>query len=83
MEGLTVYITKFALTEGIIQAEAEYFSGTECIRVKQGRHMEALFYRGEFFANREDAVKAASGIRDQKLALLKKEVKKLEALDFS
>ena len=80
---MTVYITKFALTEGIIPAEAEYFSGTECIRVTQGRHREALFYRGEFFTDREDAMKAASGIRDQKLALLKKEVKKLEALDFS
>ena len=33
---MTVYITKFALTEGIIQAEAEYFSGMECIRVKRG-----------------------------------------------
>lgn len=77
---MKVYITKYALTNGIIEAEAELCNDRGMIVV--GR---TTYYHGEgkeWHRTREPAVERAQLMRDAKLEFLGKKIAKLEKMTW-
>lgn len=78
-----VFITKYALTKGIIEKEAEIHS------YRDGSQF--AFLKGEFsgykmskdaFHDHENAIRKSEEMRQKKIASLKKQIAKLEKLSF-
>ena len=81
---MKVWITKYALTQGIIEIEAE-----ECGKGFEGmiqtKEKCPSYYHGEgkdWHRTKEDAIKKAEKIRQKKIESLKKQIKKLEEMRF-
>ena len=77
---MKVFITKYALTKGIIELDGEikgdYFS------TKQ-RGFHELFFNKEFYLTREEAVNNSEERRIKKLQSLDNQIKKLSELNFN
>lgn len=77
----TGYVTKYALTSGILKVMLEETDAPGM--VKDTRQRYATYYHGnDWWRTREDAVKRAEAMRQDKLKSLRKSIAKLEALDF-
>jgi len=79
-----VYITKYALSGGIIEMEAEIH---ECDWGKKGisvwgkfKNYTTGFYNNDFWLTPEEAIADAENRRVKKIASLKKQIAKLEKL---
>ena len=79
-----VFITKYALTKGIIEKEADIHS------FKDGSKF--AYVRGEFigykitvdaFCDYESAIQRAEEVRKKRIASLKRRIEKLEKLSFN
>lgn len=79
-----VFITKYALTKGIIEKEADIHS------FRDGSKF--AYVRGEFigykmivdaFYNYESAIQRAEEVRKKRIASLKRQIEKLEKLSFN
>ncbi len=81
----TIYVTKYALTKGLFEKEAELvtFSDGERISaaVKDG-YSPRLYHKGEFFLTKEEAISNCETRRDRKIKSLNKQIKELENLKF-
>ena len=76
---MKVWITKYALTEGIVEKEAEKLSTGGIQTVEQ----YPAFYRGkDWHGTREAAVKRANEMKEIKIHSLKRQIKKLEDMKF-
>ena len=81
---MKVWITKYALTEGIFAVEGvhetEYSSRmfVEKINGHSGRH----FFRQDWHTNHSDAIDRACEMRDDKIKSLEKQLKKLCEMEF-
>lgn len=75
-----VYVTKNALTRGIEYIEVNETSNPDFV-VENVRYPRS-FFEGEWFENREDAVKKAEELRIKKLQSLDKQMKKMSNLKF-
>lgn len=73
------FITKYALTKGIYEAEGELKDGRLTL---SDRWQWTSFYKGEFFFTREEAVANAEERRIKKLQSLDKQAKKISAIKF-
>lgn len=86
---MKVWITKYALTKGIFEAEIsddciDIDRSGNMIQVKDGRF--AVYYHGkgkEWNKNKESAIKMADEMRKKKIESLKKQIKKLENMKFT
>lgn len=83
-----VFITKYALTQGIIEKETEitiYKSSIEepieCARVIG--EWPGYTIGKEAFYTLEEAVKKAEEMRKRKIASLRKQIEKLEKMEFN
>ena len=74
------YITKYALTKGILKLEGDVaYRGAITTR----QHTYPVFFHGEeFHEMRDDAIKKAEEMRIEKLKSLDKQMKKIAALKF-
>ncbi len=84
---MKVWITKYALTRGIDESEAEICSSVsdEMIKVLAIRGTltyDNYFHKPYWYSSREAAVMHANAMRAAKLASLKKKISKLEKLEF-
>lgn len=85
---MKVYITKYALTDGIIEAEhvpgvAE--DGKEyAFFIDENNQIDAHFYipYEELVFGKESAIKKAEEMRQKKISSLKKQIEKLEEMRF-
>lgn len=76
---MKVYITKYALTVGIIEREAEIDGKyPDMIRDKYG----GFYHKPHWHTSMEDAVIHARQMRDKKIITYKKRLAKLEATMF-
>lgn len=83
-EVFTAYITKYALSGGILKKEVklEHNTGSMVVALDNGYS----FYHGEgreWHRTKESAVARAEEMRVAKIASLKKQIAKLEKLSFS
>lgn len=79
---MRVWITKYALTEGIIEAEAQTWVGTESIieLIRPDGSISSIYYHGkgkEWHESLENAIKKFDNMRSKKLLSLHKQVHKL------
>lgn len=76
-----VYVTKNALTRGVEYIEVVETSIPDLVNenIKWGRS----FHKGDWFNNKEDAIKDAEERKIKKLQNLDKQIKKISKLKFS
>lgn len=79
---MTVYITRYALTEGVYLAEVE-LSQTDDSRVTvlRGRH-SGIFHKPDWHVTWTDAINQAEKMRKQKIQLLRTLIDRLKRMDF-
>lgn len=81
-EKFTAYITKYALTEGIISVEVTLGHFPGVVR-EVGEARWVYTYAGaDWHRTREAAVASAEKMRAKRIASLEKQIAKLKALDF-
>jgi len=85
---MTHWITKYALTEGILALEGAEETGDGYLSKKGSHfgewHERSHFYGGnDWHANEAQAVAHAEQMRLKKIASLKKSLRKMEGLSFS
>lgn len=77
---MKVYITKYALTTGIIEKEVTQDSRT-MVTVKSDR-WSAPFHKPFWHETKEEAIKHCEELRIKKLQSLDKQIKKISKLKF-
>jgi hypothetical protein len=82
---MKIWLSKYALTQGIIEVEAEYCGEkTNMIRVIDDGYKGC--YQGEginWHRTKEDALKRAEEMKIRKINFHRKQIEKLEGLDFN
>ncbi len=80
---MKVFITKYALTQGILEREAEKVTD-EMIRVKRETEYSfmAYYHKNEWFDNLTDASLHAEEMRKKKIESVKKQLAKFENMKF-
>ena len=81
-----VFITKYALTKGIIECEMELRYRDDGFIFCHGYidipNSSGYFYGDDFQLTKEDAIKYAEKRREDKVKIIKKKLLKLEKLSF-
>lgn len=79
-----VYVTKYALSAGIKEAECDIHSNPRYPERKYILYKGFIsFYMGkDAFLTKEEAIKKAEDMRKKKISSLKKQIDKLEKLKF-
>lgn len=79
---MKVWVTKYALTDGIIEADGEPY-GLEWFSASWDNGDKCNdFEQGEWFDTKERAIQKAEEMRQKKIASLKKQIEKLEGMMF-
>ena len=78
---MKVYITKYCLTQGIFEREAE-LRDDNMILVKDGVY-SSYYHKPEWHDNLADASKQAESMRLKEIEALKRKMAKLEKLKFN
>ena len=79
---MQVFITKYALTKGIFEAEAEVFPERDMIRVT-GENGYDTYFHGEgkdWHGSLKDAKKRSEEMRKKKISTLEKQLEKVKNL---
>lgn len=79
---MKVWITKYALTKGILQEEGETFKGNPNYLMVKGYYSDFYGEGNEWHRTKESAIKKAEEMRQKKIASLKKQIEKLEKMKF-
>lgn len=80
----TVWIVKYALTRGIYEAKVITFRGTAVTVEAVGYFNNRQSFAGKDWSyTKEGAVKVAEGMRGRKIDSLKKQIQRLEELEFN
>lgn len=84
---MKVYVTKYALSSGIQEMEAERSTTSEdmiCVEPdrSKGYSFVQLFHGNDWHTDRQAAVARANEMRVAKIASVKKQLAKLEAMTF-
>ena len=74
---MKVYVTKYALTRGILLMERTFEDYGNLIHLK-GKNEEDFFYKDEFFESESEAIKDAEQRKEKKLIQLQNQLSKLE-----
>jgi len=82
---MKVWITKYALTSGTFEAEAEIASSSkdgQMIRIG-GKNSYGNYYHGEgkeWHRTKDSALDRLGALKEKKIASLKKQIKKIESI---
>jgi hypothetical protein len=80
---MKVWITKYALTAGLFQIEAEQSKiESGCFGVKDPQFLTTYYHKKDWQPTRHQAVSVAEDMRKRRIASLKKQIKKFEALKW-
>lgn len=77
-----MFITKYALTEGIIEADANKIRTNDQKFFHVDGYFNGFTLGTNIFRTREEAVKVAVQMLDKKIESVKKQLKKLEKMTF-
>ena len=80
-EKAKAWITKYALTKGIFEEEGEICHDTSSDMFSYGK-WDTYVHKGEWFRNKEDALKKAEEMRLKKIASLEKQLIKYKNMTF-
>lgn len=80
---MKVWITKYALTDGIIEADANpVLCGSVCISDIISPVLCRILNEGEWHSDKKQAIDKAEEMRQKKIASLKKQIEKLKEMRF-
>lgn len=82
---MKVYISKYALTTGIIEIEAEICENVSTDMIKD-INRKSDYYHGEgkqWHKSKEAAIKKAELMKDKKIAALRKQLESLTKMTFN
>jgi hypothetical protein len=81
---ITAYVTKYALTDGIIKVYAEHCVSVsdKMIAFPAGAHSQNYIHGNDWHFTEGDALAKAEEMRQKKIASLKKQIARLEKLEF-
>lgn len=79
---IKVFITKYALTEGITEVDAELCDIPGMILVKKKGYFDSYYHGEDWHRTRESAVKRAELMRDKAIKSAEKKIQKLKNLQF-
>ena len=83
---MKVWITKYAFTDGIIEAIAYNLTWRTCVVIPKYRGIRAGIIRLmnilDYSVSKESAIQKAEEMRQKKIESLKKQIKKLEEMRF-
>ena len=80
---MKVWITKYALTKGIIEADGELTSSESVSILNRGLSLPThWFYKGDWHSDKQSAIKKAEEMCQNKIESLKRQIKKLEEMRF-
>ena len=80
---MKVWITKYALTRGIIEADGELTSSDSVSILNRDLSLPThWFYNGDWHSDKESAIQKAEEMRQEKIASLKNQIEKLEEMRF-
>ena len=80
---MEVWITKYALTKGIIEADGELISYDSVSILNRGLSLPThWFYKGDWYSDKQPAIQKAEEMRQEKIASLKKQIEELERMRF-
>ena len=79
-----VYVTRYALTDGIFKIKCKFVNGGYASQVKEnGRNRERYFLsRNEYALTKEEAIEKANLKRMKKIKSINKQKAKIEKIDF-
>jgi len=77
---MKVYITKYALTKGILIKESEISSNTDDMIRVNGLE---FYHKPEWHLNEKDAIQQAEKMRSIKISSLEKQLEKIKKLNFT
>lgn len=78
---MKIWVTKYALTKGVLEFDAEICSPPTMVKVLGGRY-STYFHRGDWFTSRSDAIDRADDMRDARIKSLEKQLVRLRKLEF-
>ena len=80
---MKVWITKYALTDGIIEADVKpVLCGSVCISDTISPVLCRILNEGEWHSDKKQAIDKAEEMRQKKIASLKRQIEKLEEMRF-
>ena len=80
---MKVWITKYALTDGIIETDANpVLCGSVCISDTISPVLCRILNEGEWHSDKKQAIDKAEEMRQKKITSLKKQIEKLERMRF-
>jgi len=77
----TYWVTKYALTTGILEVQGDVPEWTDSLKVKS-QHGTVMYMRRDFHETLELAIAKAEKMRVSKIKNLREQIEKLEALKF-
>jgi hypothetical protein len=78
----TIYLTKYALTVGIVKFEVEELEGELCLVIGKPGDPPTYYLSSEWEPTKKEAVVKAILMRDKKIDSLKKKIAELEVMTF-
>jgi hypothetical protein len=81
-EKIHVWVTKYALTRGILEQDVEPSSADPTAMVCMIGHQSTHYFRKEWHLTLEEAVKEAERMRAAKIVAIKKNLAKMERMTF-
>lgn len=78
---MKVYITQYALTDGIYTAEVEH-SIYDTMVVEKNKGPLRTYHKPNWHTTKEEAIKRAEKMREDKIRSLKKSLDRMEKLKF-
>lgn len=80
---MKVFVTKYALTQGIIEREADYCSYLSIGIIKaRGPYTFEYYHKPFWYETMEEAIAHAETIRDKKLKSIEKQMKRIKSIKF-
>lgn len=80
---MKVYITKYALTQGIIEKEVQRSGTSKDMIYYWQQYGNVYFHKGEWFEDKDEAIKRCEQMRINKISSLTIQLKKLESINFN
>ncbi len=80
---MKVYITKYALTKGILRGEVELCScDNTMVKISNNGNFAGYFLANEWYKEKKDAIKHAEIMKIKKIEALRRKIDKLSRMEF-
>lgn len=79
---IKVWITKYALTQGIVEKEAYIYSCGKMIEIRENNQRGEFYHDEEWHKTKQEAIKKAEEMKEKKVFSLEKQLVKLKTLKF-